>query len=54
MATLEQARVNESDQWIALYQAQNTELRAQLAILRQMGTLMAAVRGGAVETAPQP
>jgi ABC-type enterochelin transport system ATPase subunit len=54
MASLEQARVNESDQWIALYQAQNTELRAQLAILRQMGTLMAAVRGGTMEAAPQP
>ncbi|MGC2660462.1 MAG: TolC family protein [Bryobacteraceae bacterium] len=54
MAALEQARVTESDQWIALFQAQNTEMRAQLAILRQMGTLMAAVRSGPAEESARP
>lgn len=54
MGSLEQARVAESNDWIALYEAQNTVLRAQLAILRQMGTLMAAVRGGPLEAPPKP
>lgn len=54
MSAIEEARVAESDQWIALYQAQNTELRAQLAILRQMGTLMAAVRGVPAEAPRKP
>jgi outer membrane protein TolC len=52
--TLEQARLAESDQWIALYEAENTVLRAQLAILRQMGTLMAAVRGMPPAAEPKP
>ncbi|HWF46668.1 MAG TPA: TolC family protein [Bryobacteraceae bacterium] len=54
MGALEQARVAESNDWIALYEAQNTVLRAQLAILRQMGTLMAAVRGVPMEASPKP
>ena len=49
---LEQARLDESNRWLALYDAETQVTRAKLAILRQMGTLMAAVRAG--EGAPKP
>jgi outer membrane protein len=42
---VEQARLEESDKWIALFEAETQLTRAKLAILRQMGTLIAAVRG---------
>jgi len=48
MSRVEQARVEESNRWIALYDAETQVIRAKLAILRQMGTLVAALRG------PQP
>lgn len=41
---LEQARVEEANRWIAFYQADLQEVRAKLAILKQTGTLLAAVR----------
>jgi outer membrane protein TolC len=49
---VEQARLEESDRWIALYEAETQVTRADLAILRQMGTLRAALR--AAENNRQP
>jgi len=46
MSQVEQARLEESNKWMALYQAETQVTRAKLAILRQMGTLMASVREG--------
>jgi outer membrane protein len=46
MSRVEQARLEEGDRWIALYEAETTVTRAKLAILRQMGTLLASVRTG--------
>ena len=44
MSRVEQARVDESDRWIALYDAETQVTRAKLAILRQIGTLITALR----------
>lgn len=44
MSKVEQARLEEGDRWIDFYDSDLQELRAKLAILRQTGTLMAAVR----------
>jgi outer membrane protein TolC len=44
MSRVEQARVDESDRWVELFDAEAQVTRAKLAILRQMGTLVAAVR----------
>ena len=52
LSNLEQARVEESDRWIALYQAESQLTRTRLAILRQTGTLLAALRGS--QPTPQP
>ncbi len=41
---LEKARLEEADKWIAFYDAETQVTRAKLAILRQMGTLLASVR----------
>ncbi len=49
---VEQARLDESDRWIALYEAETQVTRTKLAILRQMGTLLASVRGGATWNQP--
>lgn len=43
MSQVEQARLEENDRWIALYEAETQVTRAKLAILRQTGDLMAAV-----------
>lgn len=43
MSQVEQARLEENDRWIALYEAETQATRAKLAILRQTGNLMAAV-----------
>lgn len=40
---VEQKRLDESDRWIALYDAETQVTRAKLAVLRQTGTLLAAV-----------
>jgi outer membrane protein TolC len=41
---VEQARLEESNRWIAMYDAETQVTRAKLAILRQTGTLLAALR----------
>ena len=43
---LEQARIEESNLWLQLYDSEAQVTRTKLAILRQMGTLMAAVQPG--------
>jgi outer membrane protein len=42
---VEQARLEESDRWIDFYAAETQVKRTQLAILREMGTLLAAIPG---------
>jgi outer membrane protein len=46
MSQLDQKRLEENDRWRGLYDAETQVTRTQLAILRQMGTLRAAVREG--------
>jgi outer membrane protein len=50
--TVEQARLEESDRWIDFYVAETQVKRTQLAILREMGTLLAAMRARAGERQP--
>ncbi len=47
MTRVEQARLEESDRWMAVYDAETQVTRAKLAILRQMGTLLASIRASA-------
>jgi outer membrane protein TolC len=47
MSRVEQARLEEGDRWIAMYEAETQVTRAKLAILRQTGTLLAVLRGQA-------
>ncbi len=47
LSQVEQARLDESTRWMALYEAETQVIRAKLAILRQTGTLLAAIRGTA-------
>jgi outer membrane protein len=55
LSRVEQARLEESDRWIALYEAQTQVTRAKLLILREMGTLLATVRlGGSSAPAQTP
>lgn len=42
---VEQARIEESNRWIALFDAETQVARAKFAILRQTGNLLASVRG---------
>ena len=44
MSQVEQARVDESNRWMALFDAETQVTRAKLTILRQAGTLMASIR----------
>ena len=44
MATLEQARAAENDKWLAYYEAQHAADVARLNVLRQTGTLQAALK----------
>jgi outer membrane protein TolC len=46
MSSVEKARLEEGDRWIALYDAETQVTRAKLAILRQTGTLLAVIRAG--------
>jgi len=46
MSQLDQKRLEENDRWMGLYDAETQVTRTQLAILRQMGTLQAAIREG--------
>jgi outer membrane protein len=48
---VEQARLEESNRWIAMYDAETQVTRAKLAILRQTGTLLASIRN--IRPAPQ-
>jgi hypothetical protein len=41
---VEQARINESEKWIAFYDAQFGVERARLELLRQTGTLVASLQ----------
>jgi outer membrane protein TolC len=50
--TVEQARLEESDHWIEFYEAETQVKRTQLAILREMGTLLAAMRASSGEHTP--
>jgi outer membrane protein len=52
MSRVEQARLEESNRWIALYEAETQVTRTKLAILRETGTLLAVVRS--VPPAPVP
>ena len=52
MSRVEQARLEESDRWIALYEAETQVTRAKLAILRQTGTLLATVRNSGQAVQP--
>ena len=45
LRVLEQARLEESDLWMQLYDSETQVTRTKLAILRQTGALMAAIRG---------
>jgi outer membrane protein TolC len=55
LSQLEEKRLEENDRWMGLYDADTQVTRAELAILRQMGTLLAVVRGvGAVAAATHP
>jgi outer membrane protein TolC len=47
LSSVEQARLEEGNRWIALYDAETQVTRAKLAILRQTGTLLAVLRGQA-------
>lgn len=52
MSRVEQARLEESNRWIALYEAETQVTRTKLAILRETGTLLAVLRS--VPPAPVP
>ena len=52
MSSVEQARVEESNRWLSLFEAETQVTRSELAIFRQMGTLMMTLRGTPPE--PQP
>jgi outer membrane protein len=45
LRAVEQARLEENDRWIALFEAETQLTRTKIAILRQMGTLVASLRG---------
>ena len=52
MSRVEQARLEEGNRWIALYEAETQVTRAKLSILRQTGSLLAELR--AVPATPIP
>lgn len=43
-STVDEARLTEQDKWIAYYEAQNTVEKARLSLLRQTGTILAALK----------
>jgi outer membrane protein len=53
ISRVEQARLEESDRWLASYDADAQVIRAKLAILRQTGNLLASVRALAPESKAQ-
>ena len=46
LSKVERAQLEEGDRWMALYDAETQVTRAKLAILRQMGTLLAVIQEG--------
>jgi outer membrane protein TolC len=50
ISAVEKARLDESERWLAFYDAETQVTRAKLAILRDMGTLLASVNAGAPST----
>lgn len=52
MSRVEQARLEESNRWIALYEAETQVTRAKLAILRETGTLLAVLRSAPPAATP--
>ncbi len=50
--TVEQARLEESDRWIDFYSAETQVKRLQLAVLREMGTLLAGLRASSATIQP--
>lgn len=52
MSQVEQARIEESNRWIGFFDSESQVTRSKLAILRQMGTLMASVRAAAANSTP--
>ena len=50
LAAVEKARLDESERWLAFYDADTQVTRARLAILRAMGTLLASVGSSAQST----
>ena len=46
ISRVEQARLEEANRWIEFYDSDLQEIRAKLAILRQTGSLISAVREG--------
>jgi len=50
--TVEQARLEESDRWIDFYVAETQLKRTQLAVLRDMGTLLTSMRESSGERHP--
>jgi len=53
MSQVEQARIEESNRWIGLFDSETQVTRAKLAILRQMGTLMTAVHSAQLRPAQE-
>jgi outer membrane protein TolC len=43
-SSVDEARLTEQDKWIAYYEAQNTVEKARLSLLRQTGTILAALK----------
>ena len=54
LSLVEQARLDEADRWMAFYDAETQVTRAKLAILREMGTLLATLRAGDSATEGKP
>jgi outer membrane protein len=52
IGTVEQARLEESDRWIDFYVAETQLKRSQLAVLRDMGTLLTSIRESSAERHP--
>lgn len=54
MSQVEQARLDESNRWIALFDSETQVTRAKLAILKQMGTLMASLQAASTSASVPP
>lgn len=54
MRQVEQARLDENERWMALYEAETQVTRAELDVLHQMGTLVASIRATPNPNQPTP